>query len=180
MSQWGNVNSRHWLVTCRRCGVRNPSALSALIVDSLYCQISSFRPHTTHAQPFSEQLTETAVFRSEKVSASFTVIGRGRPNDWTTLFSERVITWFDCTERPDTLKRLGKIAAISIFFRLCLTTDVRKVNATARKVIVCHLETDAGFLKIACADFRAAKAAPPADGRVLAAYGILIRLFCTL
>lgn len=103
MSLCGNVSSRHWPVTLRLCGVRGASNFGDPTFDSLYCQTSSFRPVTAHAHPFSEQLIDTAVLRSENVSASLTTIGNGSPNDWATLFSDRVMIWLEVTDRPDTL-----------------------------------------------------------------------------
>lgn len=144
MSQWGSVNSRHWLTTGRRCGVRTLSIFGELTFVSLYCQTNSFRPQTAHAQPLFDEFTETCALRSENVRASLTVIGSGNPNDWTTLFSERAITWFDWTERPERLYRLRKW---KIVFRLCsLLRHLSDADADS-------LDSGRNFVYLESADF---------------------------
>lgn len=82
ISQCGSVSSRHWLTNGRRCGVRKLlSNFDDVAFVSLYCQTSSFRPCTAHTHPLLEQFIDTDVFRSLNVSASFTVMGNGSPND---------------------------------------------------------------------------------------------------
>lgn len=107
ISQWGKVNSRHWLIIGLRCVVR--ILLSCFGVESLYCHINNFRPWIAHAQPLFEQFNDTFTFRSLRLSASFTVIGNWRPKFWATLFAERAIIWFDWIDRPETLNRLSII-----------------------------------------------------------------------
>lgn len=106
ISQWGNVNSRHWLIIGLRCA---RMLLSYFGVESLYCHINNFRPWIAHAQPLPEQYSDTFTFRSLRLSASFTVIGNCSPKFWATLFAERAMIWFDWIDRPETLNRLSTI-----------------------------------------------------------------------
>lgn len=115
ISQWGNVSSRHCPDAFRLCGVLGTSNFGELTFDSLYCHTSNFRPQTAQAHPLFEQLIETAVFLSVNVNASLTMIGSGSPNGCTTLFSDRVMIWLDCTERPETLYRLKRIKRDNFF-----------------------------------------------------------------
>lgn len=121
ISQFGSISSRHWLMVGRRFGVRmGISVFGGVIFVSLYCHTSNFRPDIAHAQPLSEQLIVTLAFRSLNISASFTAIGSCSPNDWATLLADRAITWFDWTDRPETLYRL-QIKILPSQFRLCFT-----------------------------------------------------------
>lgn len=104
ISQCGNVNSRHWLITARRCVVREISDFGSLV--SLYCQTNNFRPDIAQLHPLSEQLIDTFVLASVNINASLTTIGNCEPNVPTTLLAERAIQKLLCAERFEMLYRL--------------------------------------------------------------------------